>query len=818
MLPQARESFTFDDFSLGLDWFTNPFQLDKRSLLDAKNCSLNKFRGIDKRDGIAKWSTTSPGTADIKTLYEYNAPNGTDYILAANSTVVEYSTGTTWSDLKTGLTSGKKFSFATHQGILYGGNGTDDNFKAYNTTSYQVGITPPATNPTVAAIDSVYQIEEDCAAIGDWNDGDNANGASTQVTFDGKSCFRFLNGGGAGDLASRNRYPSVKRVTAQLFVEANVYMNTLGSSADSDFFYMAVDTGYGTTGIAIDAAEFFVINGTAWDGDFIQTGVAPTMDTWINVKFTYDARDPANRTLDLYIDDVHAGQWTIDNSDGATPGLYTIGAYGVTVATDCYLDSFTAEHVDIAGTRSYRYVYCYKRSTASGLPELISNPSSASVTVDMASGGVSVSYTASADAQVDKILIYRTLDFALGGTPTTVYYLVAEVNNATSSYTDTTDDDDLTTLCETDNTVPPKAYFIKLHADRVFYANCPDETDGESMVMWSKIGKGEAVPSSNYQYFDRADGHDITGIASLTDYLLVFKKNKIGILEGEFEELYYISLGVGCIAPWAILELSDQVVFLSEEGWKATDGRTIWDISERVNTLAERGYFSYDERENYSVAYYPEKNQFYFLMNHSSLNKIVMVGHFVIPLLMQHGEVPESTTGPAIAWTYHEYDNHTLTVLGNYTDSDGIQRIMAGIGTTGDRYVWKLDSGTADDSSNIAVSIKTGWMTLGTPASHVKVIRAGEIVYGTSATGTINFNIDIDSVDSVDTNVLTGSAASGSAAYPGDIYTGTYAMNNETIDLKGTGKYYRFNVTETSTKRFMYIGSIIHYRVEGVRA
>jgi len=713
-----------------------------------------------------------------------------------------------WTNLKTGLTAGKRYSFATHQGILYGCNGTDANFKAYNTTSYQVGITPPAAAPSVAKTSQSYALNEDCDSFASpytWTDLDGGSGASTTETEDAKTCFRFYNAApGASELARRDTTLTTQLGTRFTF-EIDIKLTTIGSVdtadlTDGDMFTLEIGNGSIVCVVALDESDIKTSNGTNW----FAAGATITTGTWYTVRGVVDARDPTASTVDIYLDDVYVN--TLDCSYARTgyPKLVTLRCRSESVATDVFVNNLTIENA--TGGR-YKYKYVYKRSTDGGLPELIGNPSAVSDEIDLSSGAIEVSYVASSDAQVDKIIIYRTLDFSTTGDPIENYYKVVEVNNATSTYDDSTDDNDLTTLLEENNTVPPKAFFVTVHKDRVFYANCPDETDGDSIVMWSKSGEGENVPSSNYQYFDRSDGQDIAGMCSLTDYLLVFKEKKVGVLEGEFSSIYYLSDNIGCVAPWAIKVIGDKAIFPSEEGWMMCDGRNIYGISEKVDSLGERGYYSYTERANYFVALNLEKSQIHFMINHSALDKIVMVGHFISPLLSQYGEVPEEETSTAVSWTYHQYDNHTHVAMGEFTDASGLMRIgiIAKKGAA-DYFIYETESADGDESEAIAVAIQTGWSTMGAPNTLTKTVRVGHI--GAAFGGTsgneqvLTINTDVDFVNPVDTATITQvTNPSGSVGFPGDIYTGSYALHEENFKMNAVGRYLRWRLSESSIYR-----------------
>jgi hypothetical protein len=601
-----------NDFSLGWDNTSPATMLDPRCVTDCKNFDLTNKKGLSKRGGMTKLYPVSLGAADIEQLYEYKAPNGTDYVVVAVATTLKYySAG--WADFKTGLTTGLNYSFATHLGSCYATNGTDANVRIYNTTSYTAGIPVPAAKPTVA-----------------------------------------------------------------------------------------------------------------------------------------------------------------------------LGAAGVL-------------------TGDYYYKYTYRRDTNGHSTD--GNPSAVSTLIQPSSQKVTVSVVASADSNVNHIVIYRTL--ASGS----LYYKVAEVANTTADYTDNIADNALTTLLETDNDAPPKCKFLTVHKDRMFYANCPDETDGAYLVVWSKSGKSECVPSDNFQYFDRADGEPITGIASLGDYLCVFKRNKISVIAGDLDEssiLYSIAMGIGCIAPYAILPFEDKVVFLSEEGWKATDGKNVYALSENINASIADGWANTPAGEvlgeNISAAWYPEKSQMHFNINHTTLGQRVFVGHFLFPLLMIGKGSAQQDVGAIVAWTYHDYASHELTTFGTYTDASGITRLIAGDNAG---WIYVLDSGTFDTGADgvenaIATTFQTDWVAFKEGRGFTKTVRRGFLDYVASGATTLTLNVEKDFSDTDDTQSISGTGGVGSAI-------------GAKFHLSGTAKRYRYTITESSKFSFNINGLSIFYRIEGRR-
>src|SRR6185437_9488774 len=123
---------------------------------------------------------------------------------------------------------------------------------------------------------------------------------------------------------------------------------------------------------------------------------------------------------------------------------------------------------------------------------------------------------ASADAQVDKIDIYRTVD---GGS---LFYFVAEVANATSSFTDNTADSALNTaliapLALSNNPPPAGMSLVTWHQDRLwgasgnllYFSAGPDCTNGVAEECW---------PPANVFKLPGA----ITALASTVNGLLVW--------------------------------------------------------------------------------------------------------------------------------------------------------------------------------------------------------------------------------------------------------------------------------------------------------
>lgn len=142
----------------------------------------------------------------------------------------------------------------------------------------------------------------------------------------------------------------------------------------------------------------------------------------------------------------------------------------------------------LSPTSGYSYVYCYFNPVTGQLSS--ASPYSAN-TGPQTSKNITVGYTKSADPQVSNIWIFRTLD---GGS---LYYLLAQVPNLTSSYTDSTADSGLNTdlvapVAGVNNPPPAGMAHVAFYASRpwgavgnvLFFGAGPDATIGVGTECW----------------------------------------------------------------------------------------------------------------------------------------------------------------------------------------------------------------------------------------------------------------------------------------------------------------------------------------------
>ncbi len=118
-------------------------------------------------------------------------------------------------------------------------------------------------------------------------------------------------------------------------------------------------------------------------------------------------------------------------------------------------------------------------------------------------------------------------------------------------------------------TPPANAKHIEVHKRRVFIANT---SAGNSRLHFSALDNPEDWTTANDAGFidiSKADGDTITGLASLGQVLLIFKKQSVWALYGNSPSNFsiaQISPSVGCVNPKTIVKCDKFAIFLSTDG------------------------------------------------------------------------------------------------------------------------------------------------------------------------------------------------------------------------------------------------------------
>lgn len=122
--------YSIDDFSGGLKSHFSQYLTPKNAALVAQNVRFNaRYGSVAKRPKMLQVSACH--AAPVKSLYRYYKSDATKYTIQTSSSYLDYvadSTGTC-TQLLSGLSDGKRWTFNTYKDVVIGSNGTDANIK-----------------------------------------------------------------------------------------------------------------------------------------------------------------------------------------------------------------------------------------------------------------------------------------------------------------------------------------------------------------------------------------------------------------------------------------------------------------------------------------------------------------------------------------------------------------------------------------------------------------------------------------------------------------------------------------------------------------
>lgn len=329
-------------------------------------------------------------------------------------------------------------------------------------------------------------------------------------------------------------------------------------------------------------------------------------------------------------------------------------------------------------TGAYSYKYTYYNSTLGHE----SNPSPVSNTVTAAGNKIDLSgLTASADTQVDYKRLYRTT--AGGG----VWLYVAQVANATTTYTDNATDATLGIAVEgAKNGVPPTAKFWEVYKNHVFMVGA-----SSSNVYFSRPGYPNAVHSNDFRSLDPNDGEFVTGLKRLYSELIAYKEGSIWNGYGDDRLSFAFTrtvTGFGAASHHSIVAVPGQSrhIFLMPDGSFGTYNGSTADY-EAVDIQPVTRGLNKSKLSKTVGRVYPQRNMCIWLVPDGAATQS--------DLLITYDYVNNK-------WATRDIDNTKGNIMAIMEDSDGDKNFYMG-GYTG--YVWQGDVGHSDDGSAISCEL-----------------------------------------------------------------------------------------------------------------
>lgn len=416
---------------------------------------------------------------------------------------------------------------------------------------------------------------------------------------------------------------------------------------------------------------------------------------------------------------------------------------------------------------AYTYKYTFKNSVTGHE----SDPSPASNSVSPTSDQVDLSSIAvSADSQVDFKVIYRTTGDGDG-----VWFRVAEITNATTTYTDNLPDADLAESVLEDSGVPPQAAYIEIFNGMMAYAGL--EAPNLNRVAMSGVLRPEAHDPDNVYDLEPDEEDIITGIKRFGSALAVYKQRRLFMGTGK--------------AP-------DEMDFVATRVREGALGNNIIDHNSTHFYLSQRGPFAFSGLKE---EFFGRPIQaFYKTLDPRYLGNAT--GVFYEPLntliwnVMEVGQAEFNTwlcfDVQTKEWHIRDFASSRLNV---YYDAIGNSKLWLG-GANGLLYTG--DTGTGDNGANITVEVITRGLCLAyinkqPDLAQTYCFRHLEIFYeanGGSAPVTVQYALDEPTASYQ--NVVN--AATGASTFVPT--TGTKAR----FDLAGYGRLLFVKLTSASAE------------------
>lgn len=257
--------------------------------------------------------------------------------------------------------------------------------------------------------------------------------------------------------------------------------------------------------------------------------------------------------------------------------------------------------------------------------------------------------------------------------------------------------------------VPPKAKFIAMYHERLWYAGDPDNPD---RVYYSEVGEPEAVQSTSFIRTKNREA--VTGLAVRGDELIAFTYNTTQSIQGytatDFQSRI-LSPSIGCISHYGIVNINDRLWFPSQMGIYVYDGgftyvtqsnREFWRSEYESNKQAYEDGFGVDDRIYSCYVYSVEKG--------SAPKTFKWVGYYV-PF-----EPAVGGTGAQPWWFFDKRDRKDTAA--GLLAVDGTARYRRYSGSD-DGYVREenIETNVNDDSDtfNKALTITTKHMLMDDP-------------------------------------------------------------------------------------------------------
>ena len=348
-------------FSGGVDEASSVTNIGLEDCLELSNMRISKDgKRVEERGGTADQSLTEG--EDIYGYHTYydSSDNFCQLLLLESQIKRKVGSGS-WASIHTFSSSivhpQKVLEIQGKQFII---NEINSRFIHTNGSDYQIGIDAPTTLANVHPEYPTVVENEDCSDISDWNEDENGNTTVGVVDpFQTKSCFRFITSSASG-----GSYATIDKTASvtpgkRFKIEMDIYFDKFQHASQEYFRFLFYYDSANTFMFSSDGYVLSIDNALAARSGSV--GITLAEDTWYNLVFYVDTED---KTVDVYIDSVYYGNYTITTTAAGTPGDMYFYCSGHYVETDVYIDFlkiYNTENSSVPGILR-RYAITYARS------------------------------------------------------------------------------------------------------------------------------------------------------------------------------------------------------------------------------------------------------------------------------------------------------------------------------------------------------------------------------------------------------------------------------------------------------------------------
>lgn len=547
MAQEEILDYIIDDFRNGMITNVDSTDKDKNAFYEIKNARIDIEDGsLVKRLQSTYYNETSLGSSPIMGgVRFYYGTDSKELIIAYDEFIKKGDDALgTFSNIKTGLTAGNRYSFVPYKDKLYCFNGIDSNLRYDGTTIKTMGCPAPTSIPTLTdptVFLSHFNGIDASTTIVDTKGQTVTVGGNAQLDTD---YYKF--GKSSLYLPDSSSYITIPALNGQFgsgdfTVDLQLRLNSLpAASASKILFYQQTDaSNYQVLYIYNDAGEYNLIYKVVSSSveliNCSKTLEEISAGTWYHVNV---GRKDTSIFLGFHgITEEFTG---ITDSVPSFTGAFYIGNNttgvnfdgrideGRVTKTMCrFIDNYTVpSEAFTTGVIKYAVTFGYDdEGYQESNPYLDSDSEIIECSIEAGDSVQLSSIPVSADGDCEARKIYRTLK------DSDVYYLVDKIeDNTTTSYDDIKQDINLVSEIAIDHDVPPIWKMAVLHKDRIFGFK-PNSCEVDFTTIEEYNSMPDVYSSVNgYVMVNENDGSDIVSIASIESGVLVFKRSGVFLI------------------------------------------------------------------------------------------------------------------------------------------------------------------------------------------------------------------------------------------------------------------------------------------------